>query len=153
MTAAQIIIAKYGAPDGKYQAENCVLWPIQEDGFPWFPVSHIFLNNLFKSMLFKSFTAVQAAGLQHEIISYNGCLVQRNVRGSNSVSAHAYGAAIDLSASIDGMFIADGLPLNDPKRLGKWSKTFVDAMTSSGVFFGGFFKHRSDPMHFSMVDM
>lgn len=147
MTAAELI-AKYGVPDGNYQAKNCMLWPIQED-FPWFPVSHIFLNNVFKSMLFQSFTAVQAAGLQHEIVTYNGCLVPRNVRGSNSISAHAYGAAIDMDAAIDGMVVN---PTQD-QRLGKWSQAFVDAMLTSGIFFGGYFQHRADPMHFSMADM
>ena len=151
MTASELI-AKYGPPNRAYLDANCIIWHIQED-FPWFPAKIIYINKVFKDMLFISFTAVQAAGLQGEIKSYNGCYVDRNVRGSNSVSAHAYAAAIDLSALIEGMFIADGLPLDDPKRLGKWSKDFVDAMTSSGVFFGGYFKHRSDPMHFSMADL
>jgi D-alanyl-D-alanine carboxypeptidase len=147
MTAAELI-AKYGSPDGNYQAKNCMLWAIQED-FPWFPVSHIFLNNIFKSMLFKSFSAVQDAGLQGEITTYNGCLVQRNVRGSNSISAHAYGCAIDLDSAIDGMVVNP----TTQQRLGKWTQGFINAMTSSGVFYGGNFVHRADPMHFSMADM
>lgn len=151
MTAAQLI-AKYGAPDGKYQAENCVLWPIQLD-FAWFPASHVFLNNIFKSMLFQSFTAVQKAGVQKEIHSYGGCLVPRNVRGSNSISAHAYGAAMDMNTSEDPMVIKDFNNITPADRLGKWSSTFVNAMTSSGIFFGGNFKTRPDPMHFCMADM
>ena len=152
MTAQETMISKYGQPDGAYQAKFCILWHIIQD-FPWFPASAIFLNKDFKDMLFKSFTAVQLAGLQGYIKHYNGCLVVRNVRGSNSISAHAWGAAIDLNASEEPMVIADGLALDDPKRLGKWPKSFVDAMASSGVFFGGFFHHRSDPMHFAMLDM
>ena len=148
----QELIAKYGPPDGKYQANNCLLWNIQED-FPWFPVSHIFLNNIFKSMLFKSFTAVQAAGLQNEIHQYNGCLVIRKVRGRNSQSAHSYGAAIDLNSSDDPMVIKDFKNITPADRLGRWSQAFVNAMTSSGVFFGGNFKSRPDPMHYSMADM
>lgn len=151
MTASDLI-AKYGVPDGNYQAKNCILWTIQED-FPWFPVSHIFLNNVFKSMLFKSFTAVQASGLQHEIHKYNGCLVIRQVRGRNSQSAHSYGAAIDLNSIEDPMVIKDFKNITPADRLGKWSQGFVNAMTSSGVFFGGNFKARPDPMHFSMADM
>lgn len=146
------LIAKYGPPDGKYQANNCMLWSIQLD-FPWFPVSHIFLNNVFKSMLFSSFTAVQKAGLQGEIKAYNGCLVVRQVRGRNSQSAHSYGCAVDLNASDDTMVIKNIKNIIPADRLGKWSHGFVDAMTSSGVFFGGNFKSRPDPMHFSMADM
>lgn len=152
MTAAEQMIAKYGLPDGIYQSKYCVLWPIQED-FSWFPVSHIFLNNLFKSMLFQSFTAVQAKGLQKEIHKYNGCLVIRNVRGRNTQSAHSYGAAVDMNSSEDPMVIKDFKNITAADRLGKWSQEFVNAMTSSGVFFGGNFKIRPDPMHFSMLDM
>lgn len=151
MTAADLI-AKYGPPNKDYLNSQCMIWHIQDD-FPWFPAKIIFINMDFKDMLFKSFTAVWAAGLQGEIISYNGCYVNRPVRGSNSISAHAYAGALDMNSSKDPMFIADGLPLDDPKRLGTWSKAFVDAMISGGVFFGGFFQHRSDPMHFSMADM
>ena len=152
MTASEQMIAKYGLPDGVYQAKFCTLWTIQQD-FPWFPVSHIFLNNVFKSMLFQSLTAVQKAGLQKEIHQYNGCLVVRNVRGRNSYSAHAWGAAIDLNSQEDPMAIKPVGKITPQDRLGKWSQGFVDAMTSSGVFFGGNFKLRPDPMHFSMLDM
>jgi hypothetical protein len=147
MTAADLI-AKYGPPNKAYLEANCILWYIQED-FPWFPAKVVFINKDFKDMLFVSFTAVWAAGLQVEIKTYNGCYVNRPVRGSNSISAHAYAAAMDLDAAIDGMVVN---PTQD-QRLGKWSQAFVDAMTSSGVFFGGNFIHRADPMHFSMADM
>jgi hypothetical protein len=157
MTASELI-SQYGPPDRNYQAENCMIWNIVED-LPWFsnvinsatgkPVTSIFLNKVFKDMLLKSFTAVAAAGLQGEITTFNGCYVQRDVRGSNQVSAHAYAAAIDLDAAIDGMVVNP----TDDQRLGKWTKEFVDAMTSSGIFFGGYFEHRADPMHFSMADL
>lgn len=151
MTASDLI-AKYGTPDGHYQAVYCTLWHIQDD-FLWFPGTSIFINKDFKNMLFQSFTAVQAAGLQDEIKTYNGCLVVRNVRGANTVSAHAYGAAIDLNSSDDPMVIKDFSNITPQDRLGKWSQPFVNAMVSSGVFFGGNFRNRPDPMHFSMADM
>lgn len=151
MTASQLI-AKYGPPNRAYLDAECVIWHIQES-FTWFPAKVLYINKVFRDMLFVSFTAVEKAGLQHEIISCDGCYVDRPVRGSNSVSSHAYAAALDMDAAKGRMFIADGLPLSDPKRLGSWSPAFVQAMTSSGVFFGGYFKHRSDPMHWALADM
>jgi D-alanyl-D-alanine carboxypeptidase-like protein len=152
MTASEQMIAKYGLPDGHYQAKFCFVWEIQQD-FPWYPVSRIFINKDFRDMLFASFLAVQVRGLQGEIKKYNGCLVVRNVRGRNSYSAHAWGAAIDQNAQDDPMVIKPVGQITAQDRLGKWSQGFVDAMTSSGVFFGGNFKLRPDPMHFSMLDM
>jgi hypothetical protein len=152
MTAQETMISKYGQPDGAYQAKFCILWHIIQD-FPWFPASAIFLNKDFKDMLFKSFTAVQAASLQGYIKVYNGCLVNRPVRGSNAISMHAWGAAIDLNASADPMVIKEFYKITAADRLGTWPQPFVTAMESGGVFFGGNFIHRPDPMHFSMLDM
>lgn len=147
MTAAQLI-AQYGPPDASYQAKYCTIWQVKER-FTWFPADKIFINIVFMNMLIKSFSAVEAANLQSEITTYNGCYVDRPVRGSNSISAHAYAAAIDLDSAIDGMVVNP----TTQQRLGKWTQPFIDAMTSSGIFFGGNFSHRADPMHFSMADM
>lgn len=152
MTAQETMIGKYGQPDGAYQAKFCILWHIIQD-FPWFPASAIFLNKDFKDMLFQSFTAVQAASLQGYIKVYSGCLVNRPIRGSNAISMHAWGAAIDLNASDDPMVIEPLAEITPAMRLGTWPQAFVNAMTSSGIFFGGNFINRPDPMHFSMLDM
>jgi len=147
MTAAQLI-AQYGNPDAEYQAKYCTMWQVKER-FPWFPAEKIFINIVFMNKLVISFQAVQDANLQHEIISFNGCYVDRPVRGSNSISAHAYAAAIDLNSPIDGMVVNP----TPQQRLGKWTPEFIAAMKSSGIYFGGDFLHRSDPMHWSLADM
>lgn len=152
MTAQEQMIAKYGMPDATYQSKFCVLWNVQVS-FPWFPVKNIFLNVDFRTMLAKSFQAVQDAGLQSEIKVFSGCLVVRPVRGSSSISMHSWGAAIDMNAQDDPMVIEPLADITPAMRLGKWSQGFVDAITSSGIFFGGNFIHRPDPMHFSMLDM
>lgn len=152
MTAQQQMIAKYGLPDGVYQSKFCELWKVQED-FSWFPVTRIFINSDFKDMLVKSFIAVENAGLQHEIKVFSGCLVVRPIRGSANISMHSWGSAIDLNAQDDPMVIEPLADITPAMRLGKWSQGFVDAMTSSGISFGGNFIHRPDPMHFSMLDM
>ena len=147
MTASQLI-EQYGPPDAAYLSENCITWEVQND-FPWFPAKEIYINKVFKGMLYDSFTAVQTAGLQNEITHFDGCYNKRDVRGSTDVSAHSYACAIDLNAAENPMVVNP----SPAKRLGRWTQGFIDAMTSSGVFFGGNFIHRSDPMHFSMADM
>ena len=153
MTAQETMIAKYGLPDGKYQSKWCILWEVQQD-FPWFPAERIFLNKDFKDILYKAFVTLRLNGLQSEIKTYNGCLVVRPIRGANSISMHAWGAAIDLNAQDDPMVI--NVPedqITPAIRLGKWSQAFVDAMKSAGLYFGGDFIDRPDPMHYSMLDM
>jgi D-alanyl-D-alanine carboxypeptidase len=152
MTASDQMIQKYGIPDGQYQSKFCILWNVKED-FAWFPADRIFLNKDFKEMLFISFKAVENAGIQAEIKKFDGCLVIRPVRGRNTWSAHAWGAAIDLNAQDDPMVIKPLGSITEQDRLGKWSKSFVEAMTSSGIHFGGNFVLRPDPMHFSMLNM
>lgn len=151
MTASQLI-EQYGPPDAAYLSENCIIWEVQND-FPWFPAKEIYINKVFKDMLYDSFTAVQAAGLQNEITHFDGCYNKRDVRGSTDVSAHSYACAVDLNAAENPMVVKNVNDITPTDRLGKWSQGFVDAMTSSGVFFGGNFKTRPDPMHYSRADM
>jgi hypothetical protein len=140
--------AQYGPPDAAYQADYCTIWEVKQD-FPWFPAERVFINKDFKNMLFASFTAVQSANLQHEIAHFDGCFNIRDVRGAaGKPSAHSYAAAMDLNASKNRMVVNP----TPAQRLGSWSQEFITAMQSSGVFFGGNFIRRADPMHFSMLD-
>lgn len=148
MTGEQTILNEYGVPDAAYQAKWCAVWEIKND-FPWFPVEKIYINNDFRSVLFLAFTDLQNAGLHTEIKTHDGCFNPRCVRGSESTSAHAWAAAIDLNADENPMVVNP----TQEQRLGKWSQQFVDTMKSAGVYFGGDFIHRSDPMHFSLVDL
>lgn len=153
MTAQQTMISKYGMPDGHYQSQWCILWEVKKD-FPWFLVNKIFINRDFKDMLFKAFESIEAKGLQGEIKSFDGCLNQRPIRGSSAISMHSWAGAIDLNR-VTGHMI-EGLPVEKitvEMRRGPWSQDFIDSMKSAGIFFGGDFIHRPDPMHFSMLDM
>ena len=147
MTAAQLE-AQYGPPNAAYLSANCIMWEVQED-YPWFPAKVIYINKVFKDMLFNSLAAVQAAGLQGEIHSFDGCYNDRDVRGASSLSAHSYAYAVDLNASTNGMVVNP----TPAQRLGTWTQGFIDAMTSSGIFFGGNFETRADPMHYSGADL
>lgn len=147
MSAQQQMIAKYGPPSALYVKKYCVVWDVQT-GFPWFPVTHFLVNEDFKAILVKAFTNLQDADLQHEIKTFDGCYNDRSVRGSDSTSMHAWAAAIDLNAACDGM-VDNPTP---QQREGTWSPQFIAAMKAAGLYYGGDFKVRADPMHFSMLD-
>lgn len=147
MTAQQLLLQKYGPPDEHYEEAFCFIWEVKKD-FPWFPASHFEVNKDFKDVLFKAFTALQEAGLHTEIKTFDGCHNDRMVRGASSTSLHAWDAAIDLNASTNGMVVN---PTPDQRR-GTWTQAFIDTMKAAGLFFGGDFIHRADPMHWGLYN-
>lgn len=140
MSAQDQIIAQYGPPDKAYFDKYCIMWQTQED-FPWFPAKRIYINTDFKLKLWSAFTELQAANLQHEIETFDGCYVERKVRGSNRISLHSWAMACDLNAS--------------KEKLGQiqthFTQPFIDIMTKY-VFWGGNYQYRKDPMHFSLFN-
>jgi hypothetical protein len=147
MNAQQQLILKYGHPSAKYVQDHCVVWDVQA-GFPWFPVSHFLVNSDFKVLLVDAFTKLQDAELHTEIKTFDGCYNDRMVRGSNTLSLHSWACAIDLNAACDGM-VVDPTAL---QRQGTWSPQFIATMKAAGLFYGGDFQVRADPMHFALLD-
>lgn len=64
----------------------------------------------------------------------------RKIAGSNSLSNHSFGCAIDLSPATNGF---------DMK--GTISNIVVEAFERQGARWGGRYKNRKDPMHFEFV--
>lgn len=148
MTSAQLE-AKYGQPNAAYFSKYCAIWQVHAK-YPWFPAKQIYINSDFQAMMDLSLASVFAAGVSSEILTFDGCFNERDVRGSSTaLSAHYYAAAMDLNAHLNGM-VLNPTPV---QRTGKWSAAFIKAMCSSGIFFGGNFIHRADPMHWSLADM
>lgn len=147
MSAQQQMIEKYGPPSATYVMAHCVVWDVQA-AFPWFPVSHFLVNTDFKALLVQAFTNLQDADLHHEIKTFDGCYNDRSVRGSTAISMHAWAAAIDLNAACDGMVVNP----TPAQRQGTWSPQFIAAMKAAGLFYGGDFIVRADPMHFALLD-
>lgn len=76
------------------------------------------------------------------ISKFSGSYNHRKVRGSATRwSNHAYGAAIDLNASENGLFSKGNIP-----------QPVIDAFEAEGAKWGGNYKGRKDPMHFEFVD-
>lgn len=147
MSAQQQLLAKYGPPDHDHIVKYCSVWNVQAD-FPWFPAHSFLVNNDFKEVLENAFRALEAAGLHREIKTFDGCYNDRTVRGSSSTSLHAWAAAIDLNSVSNGM-VVDPTP---EQRKGSWTDAFISVMKESGLFFGGDFIKRADPMHWALLD-
>ncbi len=150
MSAQQQLLYKYGPPDHDHIVKYCSVWNVQAE-FAWFPIHSFLVNNDFKALLQSAFKALESKGLHTEIHTFDGCYNDRNVRGSSSTSLHAWAAACDFNAKTNPM-IPNAETLTPQQRLGSWTQDFVDTMKAAGIFFGGDFHHRSDPMHFSLLD-
>ena len=140
MSAQSEIIAKYGMPGKDYQAKYCTTWDVKQD-FPWFPAKRIFINTDFKNRLYAAFKELEQKGLQREIKTFDGCYVDRPVRGSSSISLHSWAMAMDINASFEQL----------GQTFTHFSKPFIDIMTKY-VFWGGNYHGRKDPMHFSLYN-
>ena len=135
-----IIIPKYGNPDKVYQDKYCLVWLIKND-FKWFPADRIYINKEFKDKLFVAFTNLQAKGLNTEIHTYDGCFVQRPVRGMSVPSLHSWAMAMDLNAATEKL----------SQDITHWTDDFINTMEAAGLYWGGTW-HRKDSMHFALYN-
>lgn len=105
------------------------------------PVTHIAMNKDMHAPFMAALKAVKAAGLEKQLRTFDGCYKIRMVRGSfKNFSAHSYGLAVDLNAASNPM----GKVLHTT-----FTRDFVKCFTDQGFAWGGNFKTRKDPMHFS----
>ena len=141
MNAQDFIRQKYGEPSPAYFSKYCILWEVQQE-FNWFPQRRIFINKDFADKLRIAFKQIEAAGLQDQIITFDGCYVERKVRGSNKISLHSWAMAIDLNAHLEKLGQVDT----------HFTQQFIDIMIASGLFWGGNYKGRRDNMHFSLYN-
>lgn len=152
MTAQEILFQKYGDPrDPNYQPRYCTIWEAVID-FPWLanvknsasgqPVRRILINKDFKAKLFEGFKLIEEAGLQGEIITYDGCYEARKSRTTNLLSLHYWAAATDLNAFQERL----------GSKITHWSPEFITHMKAAGLFWGGDFHGTKDPMHFALLD-
>ena len=101
--------------------------------------SRIYINEYVAPALMHAFKNVLDRGQRFKLKSFDGCLNIRPIRGSTTLSTHAYGLAIDINAKGNGL---GETPAIDPDLV----KCFTDA----GWIWGGTFK-RKDGMHFQIA--
>lgn len=101
---------------------------------------HIYANNDLHAPLALALHNVIDRGLVGELKTFDGCLMQRDVRGlPGVVSTHSYAMSIDINAA--------------ENKLGEkptMSPELVDCFGSAGFHWGGLFK-RNDGMHFQYL--
>jgi hypothetical protein len=117
----------------------------------WFPnwyaaetkslVTHIYANVDIHEPFIAALTAVHQKGLGRLLHTYDGCWNIRATRGSQQMSAHAYGLAVDLNAAENPLRATSGGFYNHPD--------FIECFTHQGFDSGCYFTHRKDPMHVS----
>lgn len=151
MNAQTQIILKYGLPNREYLDRHCEMWNISDD-FPWVSQvkigqtqnvwRRVFINKDFKVKLKQAFTNLERAGLHIEIKTFDGCYVDRMVRGRNMRSLHSWAVAIDLNAEIEYL----------GRQTTSWSPRFVAIMKAAGIYWGGDWRGRKDPQHFALYN-
>lgn len=90
--------------------------------------------------------AWQEAGLLEDVLSWDGGYVPRRVRGSRSISSHAFGIAFDINARWNPLGYA-------PAPAGTTGSVMrlVRLANRHGFFWGGHFRTRPDGMHFELA--
>ena len=105
------------------------------------PTTHIYCNRDIQTPLLRALSALQDNGVLHELRTFDGCYMVRDVRGEpGHPSTHSYALAIDVCASENKLG-------QEPKL----SAVFVSCFITQGFTWGGTF-HRKDGMHFQCAD-
>jgi hypothetical protein len=121
-------------------------WP------PYATATRIRCHQKVAASLDKIFTAILVHYGTHEKIVqarmhlYGGCYLYRPSRGSNRLSVHAYGAAVDLDPEGNPLGKAwDGGATMMPKEV-------IEIFKKEGWTWGGDFTKRKDCMHFQATN-
>lgn len=151
MSAQTQIILKYGIPGKEYKDKYCEMWDISQE-FEWCknirvldteaPFNRVFINKDFKTKLRQAFINLEKAGLHTEIKTFDGCYVDRKARGRNQRSLHSWALAIDFNAKQEKL----------GQQITNWSPRFLAIMKAAGIFWGGDWRGRKDPMHFALYN-
>lgn len=154
------ITAKYGQPDSTYEGKWMIMWDILKDFpelkdvmnvavTPAVPFTRVYINKDFKAKLFLAFQNLRAANCLGEIKSWGGCFERRVTRGSTTPSLHSWAMAADINPKENAIQFHHVL---DPLNHTNFSKKFIDIMKAAGLFWGGDYSTRFDPMHFSLYN-
>jgi hypothetical protein len=112
--------------------------------------ARIYLNQVIEAPLEATLRELIVKGLHREIRTYDGCFVVRKQRGSNAISTHSFGLAIDLNAAWNPL--VRGVTPATRKRLRAekvtFSEDFLDVWRKHGWNCGADWITLLDGMHF-----
>lgn len=154
MTTQQLI-AKFGNPTTdqlRFERTWMVLWVVPSDirsAIPALP-ARIYLNKQIQPHLERTLRALIAKGLHKQIQTYDGCFVVRKQRGSNAISRHSFGIAIDLNAAWNPLVRNVTAATRKKLRAEKvtWSEEFLQVWRDNGWNCGADWVNSLDGMHF-----
>lgn len=104
-------------------------------------IAHIACNKDIKEPLLNALQAINSKGLNSHLWTFDGCFNIRFSRGTDLISAHAWGLAVDLNAAQNPLHATSGGFYNMPQ--------VVQCFKDQGFVWGGNFHGRTDPMHFT----
>lgn len=145
MTTTERLVKAYGNPHDTvaFTKRNLVTWPLPAAMAAVWPkfAGHVITRITINKALIGPLTAVFAelieTGLVKELKTYDGAYNYRPQRGSNALSMHAYGLALDFNAQTNGL----GKPVT-------FSQKFLDVWRRHGWTCGADFPMpRTDGMH------
>ena len=96
------------------------------------PIRSVTCHDSMKEPLAKAFTCLRDNGRLNLITTIDGCYCYRNIRGTDRLSNHAHGRAIDINAAT-----------TTPPEV-------AECFKQAGFIWGGDWKFRPDPMHFEL---
>jgi RHS repeat-associated protein len=103
-------------------------------------VKALYINkDIANKFLFALYIIAQDCECLKKLKTYGGAFNIRRARGSDKVSAHAYGAAVDINS--------DTFPLGSPLRQ---DACILNAFSSAGLKYGGDFSGKKDPHHWGI---
>lgn len=139
ITSAQCL-KKFGAPETE---SSLGIWIVPREMTALIPSipSKIYCNRLLMEPLKAALNNVIDRGLEHEIITWDGCFNIRQKRGATSASIHSWGLAIDINAT-----------WNQFGRTPSMTPALVACFTDAGFDWGGSWA-KPDGMHFQLASI
>lgn len=108
----------------------------------------VMIHRLCVESLKAIFDEINTLGLNNRITSYAGAFYPRRIRGSQAISNHSWGSAIDLNAPENWLG-------KQPAKIGQKGclLELVPIFNKYGWFWGGHYEGRLDGMHFECAKL
>lgn len=115
----------------------------------------IYINKVAAPLLIPTLEKIVAQGCASEIRTWDGCFNIRKQRGSNIISRHSYGIAIDMNATWNPLIrrVPAAQRTELRKKYVTWSEKFLDCWRSTGWVCGADWNTSLDGMHFEINEI